>query len=272
MIDRTDGPGPSNRGLAVVTGASSGIGRAFAEILAGEGFDLVIAADEPYILEVGAELTAATGRRVVPLHVDLSGGPGVEHLHEQASAQDVPVTVAVLNAGMGVHGRFDEVDLERQLQLIDLNVRSTVHLATLLTRDMVLREEGRLLFVSSIAGKGPGPGHAAYAASKAFVHSFAEAARHELSDTGVSVTSLLPGPTDTEFFRRAGMEHTRVAQGPMDSAEVVARDGYEAMLAGRDHVVAGSRRNAIQSAGSSVVPDPIAARVAARQTQEVSDA
>jgi short-subunit dehydrogenase len=268
MIDRTDGPGPSNRGLAVVTGASSGIGRAFAEILAGEGFDLVIAADEPYILEVGAELTAATGRRVVPLHVDLSGRPGVEHLHEQASAQDVPVTVAVLNAGMGVHGRFDEVDLERQLQLIDLNVRSTVHLATLLTRDMVLREEGRLLFVSSIAGKGPGPGHAAYAASKAFVHSFAEATRHELAGTGVSVTSLLPGPTDTAFFERAGMQDTVVAQGPKDDPYDVAREGYDAMMAGRDQVVAGSARNTLQATAAALVPDRVGAAVAARQTRE----
>ena len=258
MTDHTDGPGPSDRGLAVVTGASTGIGRAFAEILAREGFDLVIAADETYILEVGSELAASTGRRVVPLHVDLSGGPGVEHLHEQASAQDVPVTVAVLNAGMGVHGRFDEVDLERQLQLIDLNVRSTVHLATLLTRDMVLREQGRLLFVSSIAGKGPGPGHAAYAASKAFVHSFAEATRHELAGTGVSVTSLLPGPTDTAFFERAGMQDTVVARGPKDDPFDVAREGYDAMMAGRDQVVAGSARNTLQAraadAGEATAP------------------
>ncbi|WP_159081659.1 SDR family NAD(P)-dependent oxidoreductase [Nocardioides sediminis] len=257
MSDSTDGPGPSERGLAVVTGASTGIGRAFAEILAREGFDLVIAADETYILEVGAELAASSGRRVVPLHVDLSGGPGVEHLHDQASAQGVPVTVAVLNAGMGVHGRFDEVDLERQLQLIDLNVRSTVHLATLLTRDMVLREEGRLLFVSSIAGKGPGPGHAAYAASKAFVHSFAEATRHELAGTGVSVTSLLPGPTDTAFFERAGMQDTVVARGPKDDPYDVAREGYDAMMAGRDQVVAGSARKALgatTAAGESSAP------------------
>jgi short-subunit dehydrogenase len=270
MTDHTDGPGPSDRGLAVVTGASTGIGRAFAEILAREGFDLVIAADETYILEVGSELAASTGRRVVPLHVDLSGGPGVEHLHEQAIAQDVPVTVAVLNAGMGVHGRFDEVDLERQLQLIDLNVRSTVHLATLLTRDMVLREEGRLLFVSSIAGKGPGPGHAAYAASKAFVHSFAEATRHELAGTGVSVTSLLPGPTDTAFFERAGMQDTVVAQGPKDDPYDVAREGYDAMMAGRDQVVAGSARNTLQATAAALVPDRVGAAVAARQTRETS--
>jgi uncharacterized protein len=263
----TDGPAPSERGVAVVTGASTGIGRAFAEILVDLGFDLVIAADEPAIHDVAAELTQG-GRRVVGLHVDLSGAPGVEHLHEVAGAQPVPVTVAVLNAGMGVHGRFDEIDLETQLRLIDLNVRSTVHLATLLTRDMVVREEGRLLFVSSIAAKGPGPGHAAYAASKAFVHSFAEATRHELRGSGVTVTSLLPGPTDTAFFERAGMQDTTVATGPKDSAHQVAREGVDAMLAGKDQVVAGSVRNTVQAVAASVVPDRVAAALAAPQTRD----
>ena len=124
--------------------------------------------------------------------------------------------------------------------------------------------------VSSIAGKGPGPGHATYAASKAFVHSFAEAVRHELADTGVTVTSLLPGPTDTVFFARADMESTRVAQGPKDTPEEVARDGWRALVAGKDHVVAGSIRNTVQAAGAGVVPDPVAARIAARQTEEVT--
>lgn len=262
--------GPSERGAALVTGASSGIGLAFAEILAGMGFDLVIAADEQEIHHVAQDIETATGRRVTGLHVDLSGAPGVEHLHELASGLDVPVTLAVLNAGMGVHGRFDEVDLDTQLQLIDLNVRSTVHLATLVTRDMVLQGEGRLLFVSSIAAKGPGPGHAAYAASKAFVHSFAEATRQELLGTGVSVTSLLPGPTDTAFFERAGMQDTVVARGPKDSAHDVARLGVEAMMAGKDQVVVGAR-NTLQAAAATVLPDRVAATLAARQTRDEHD-
>jgi short-subunit dehydrogenase len=236
-------PAACEPGLAVVTGASSGIGLAFAELLADMGFDLVIAADEQEIHQVAHDLEDRTGRRVVGLHVDLSGAPGVEHLHELASAQELPVTLAVLNAGMGVHGRFDEVDLDTQLRLIDLNVRQTVHLATLVTRDMVKRGEGRLLFVSSIVAQGPGPGHAAYAASKAFVHSFAEATRQELLGTGVSVTSLLPGPTDTAFFTRAGMQDTVVARGPKDSAHDVARLGVEALMARRDQVVVVGRRD-----------------------------
>jgi short-subunit dehydrogenase len=270
MTDDTPDPGPSELGIAVVTGASSGIGRAFAEILADMGYDLVVAADEPAIHQVASDLSSG-GRRAVGLHVDLSGAPGVEHLYEQATSQGAPVTVAVLNAGMGVHGRFDEIDLERQLQLIDLNIRSTVHLATLLTRDMVVREEGRLLFVSSIAGKAPGPGHAAYAASKAFIHSFAEAIRQEMRGTGVSVTSLLPGPTDTRFFERAGMQDTEVARGRKDDPHDVAREGVAAMMAGKDKVVAGSTRNTVQAAAASVLPDRVGAALAARQTEERHD-
>ena len=264
------GPGhahpPSGRGVAVVTGASSGIGRAFAEILVDLGYDLLIAADESVIHQVASELEER-GPRVVGLHVDLSGTPGVEYLAEVAEAQEGPVTVAVLNAGMGVHGRFDEIDLDRQLQLIDLNVRSTVHLASLLTPGMVERGDGRLLFVSSIAAKGPGPGHAAYAASKAFVHSFAEGIRQELRDTGVSVTSLLPGPTDTKFFERAGMQDTKVDSSSKDDAAEVAKEGFEALMAGKDHVIAGSAKNKAQVAAARVLPETAQAKVHAPQTK-----
>jgi short-subunit dehydrogenase len=263
-MDRMEDVEP--QGLAVITGASTGIGRAFAEIFVDEGFDLVIAADEPEIQRAATELQRA-GRRVTPVEVDLSEPSGVERLHQVVRDQSVPVSAAVLNAGIGAHGRFDEIDLDEDLKVIDLNVRSTVHLATLLTRDMVAAGEGRLLFVASIAGKAPGPHHATYAASKAFIHSFAEAARYELKDTGVKVTSLLPGPTDTDFFERADMEDTKVAQGRKDSPMDVARDGYEALMSGKDQVVGGSLVNTVQAVASSVVPDRTAATLAARETK-----
>ncbi len=260
----TSSGGPS--GLALVTGASTGIGRAFAEIFADEGFDLVIVADEPEIHDVAADLRAK-GRTAVAVEADLAKPTEVERLHRTLREQPAPVTAAVLNAGMGAHGRFDQIDLDANLKVIDLNVRSTVHLATLLTRDMVAVGEGRLLFVASIAGKAPGPGQAAYAASKAFIHSFAEATRFELADTGVTVTSLLPGPTDTAFFERAGMEDTKVARGPKDSPMDVARDGYRALMAGKDQVVAGSWANTAMAAASGLVPDRLATALAARETK-----
>jgi short-subunit dehydrogenase len=162
---------------------------------------------------------------------------------------------------------FDGTDLDDDLRLIDLNCRSTVHLAKLVIRDMVARGDGRVLVTASIAAKAPGPFQATYAASKAFVHSFAEAIRHELNDTGVTVTSLMPGPTDTDFFGRADMEDTQVAAGPKSSPEEVAARGFEALMAGHAQVVAGSLKDKLMTAGSGLVPDPLAAEVVARQTR-----
>jgi short-subunit dehydrogenase len=257
-----------SRPLAVVTGASTGIGAAFARLLADEGYDLLLAADEPAVQDVARELERGD-RTVTACTVDLAVPQGVMELHEAAQRFDRPVDVAVLNAGIGIWGRFDEVDLDEQLRVIDLNARSTVHMAVLFARDMVAAGRGRLLMVASIAGKAPGPGHAVYAASKAFVHSYAQAARHELRGTGVTVTSLLPGPTATAFFRRNDMEEARVAQGPQDSPETVARQGYDAMMRGRDMVVSGRWLNTAATVLSRIVPDRLQAALAARETDRV---
>lgn len=253
--------------LALVTGASTGIGRALARQFAEHGYDVVVAADEPEIERTADEIATVSGQLVTPVEVDLSTADGVRHLYDAATKDGRALDAVALNVGTGVHGRFDTTDLDEDLRLVDLNCRSTVHLAKLAVRDMVARGEGRVLVTSSIAAKGPGPYHATYAASKAFVHSFAEAIRYELDDTGVTVTSLLPGPTETAFFERADMEDTQVATGPKDSPDDVAADGFEALMAGRAHVVAGSLRNKIMAAGAGVVPDPVAAMVAARQTK-----
>jgi len=252
--------------LAVVTGASTGIGRALAAELAQHGYDVVIAADEPAIQEAATDL-ATHGTEVVPVQVDLSTAEGVERLY--AAVRDRgPLDVAVLNAGIGVSGRFDQTDLADDLRLVDLNVRSTVHLAKLVTRQMVAAGHGRILVTSSIAAVTPGPYHATYAASKAFVHSFAEGLREELKQTGVTVTSLMPGPTETEFFSRAGMGDTPLGQSDdKDDARDVARDGYEALMAGRASVVAGSFKNRLQAELGTHLPDALAAPLMARLTK-----
>ena len=253
--------------LAVVTGASTGIGRALAQEFVDHGFDVVVAADEPEIHDAAAEL-AASGRSAVPVQVDLATSEGVEALHGQVRAQGRAPAAAVLNAAIGVNGRFDQTPLEADLKLVDLNVRSTVHLAKLLTRDMVARGEGRVLITSSIAAVAPGPYHATYAASKAFVHSFAEGIREELKDTGVTVTSLMPGPTETEFFARADMGDTKIGQmEDKDDAREVAKDGYEALMAGRSSVVAGSFKNRIQAELGTHLPDALATPLLARMTK-----
>ena len=250
---------------AVVTGASSGIGLALARRLLEQGYDVVVAAEDAE-LESAAATLGGSGREVTAVRVDLSLPEGVDELYQRATAGG-PVDVLALNAGIGVGGSFTETSIEDDLRLVDLNVRSTVHLAKLVGRDMVARGSGRILVTASIAAKAPGPFHATYAASKAFVHSFAEGIRVELQDTGVTVTSLMPGPTDTEFFERADMENTRIGQGPKDDPDEVAAGGVRALLEGRDHVVAGSLKNKVMAAGSSVSPDAVAAKAMGRMTE-----
>ena len=260
---RTD---QSETPVAIVTGASSGIGRSLARQFVENGYDVVICAEDPAVEEAGIELRA-TGRQVTTVQADLSTAEGVTELYVAATQGGRPVTAVALNAGIGVGGSFSETDLEDDLRLVDLNVRSTVHLAKLVIRDMVARGHGKVLLTSSIAAKGPGPFHATYAASKAFVHSFAEGIRQELKDTGVTVTSLMPGPTDTEFFDRADMEDTRVAQAPKDDPDEVAAEGFQAMVEGRDHVVAGSARNRLMARAASFSPDAATAKAMGRMTE-----
>ncbi len=266
-MSTTQGNGSAKtRPLAVVTGASSGIGLELARQFADNGFDLVIAAESAELGEVASELER-TGATVQVERVDLATREGVEQLVAGIGATSRPVAAAALNAGVGVSGRFDEIDLDDDLRLMELNVVSTVHLAKRLVRPMVQRGEGRLLFTASVAATMPGPYYATYAGSKSFVHSFAEAIRHELQDTGVTVTSLMPGPTDTEFFDRAGMADTKVDASNKDDPADVARQGFDALMAGKDHVVAGSLLNRAQTAAGKALSDPTKARLHASMTE-----
>jgi short-subunit dehydrogenase len=247
--------GNPNRPWAVVTGASSGIGLELAKQFARNGFDLLIVADEPAISEA-AEKVRRPGIEVQTLQVDLAEFDGVESLYREIQSSGRPVDAIAINAGVGAGGDFvREGDLEEDLDVIDLNVRSTVHLAKRILDDMVRRGQGRVLFTSSIASTMPGSFNAVYNASKAFVQSFAQAIRNELKDTGVTITALMPGPTDTEFFHRANMDDTKVGSGEKDDPADVARQGYEALMAGKDHVIAGSFKNKLQASFSHNWPD-----------------
>jgi uncharacterized protein len=176
-----------------------------------------------------------------------------------------PLDAAALNAGIGVNGDFTrDIPLEDDLRLIAVNVTAVVHLAKRVLSGMVERGSGRVLITSSVAATMPGP---YYATSKAFLQSFAQAVRFELKDTGVTVTALQPGPTDTEFFERAGMEDTKAGEGKKDDPAEVAKNGFEALLAGKDHVIAGSSRNKAQVAGSRFLPEQARATLHAAQTK-----
>jgi short-subunit dehydrogenase len=199
---------------------------------------------------------AGGGTEVRVVKADLSTYDGVERLWSAVAATGRPLDAAALNAGIGVNGDFArDIPLEDDLRLIAVNVTAVVHLAKRLLPGMVARGAGRVLVTSSVAATMPGPYYATYAASKAFLQSFAQAVRFELKDTGVTVTALQPGPTDTEFFERAGMEDTRAGQAGMDDSAEVAKDGFEALMAGKDHVIAGSVKNKAQVAGATVMPE-----------------
>jgi len=231
--------------LAVVTGASSRIGLELAKVFAEHGYDVIMAAEDGGI-ESAADQVHSLGVIATPVQVDLATGIGVQRLYGRIQAMGRPVDAIAINAGVGVSGPFLETDLDAELNLINLNVVSTVCVAKLVLCDMAQRGSGRVLFTSSIAADTPAPFDAIYGASRAFVQSFAEALRNELKDTGITVTSLQAGPTDTNFFRRADMEDTKVGAGKKDDPADVARQGFEAMMSGKDHVVAGSMKNKVQ--------------------------
>lgn len=246
----------STKPLAVVTGASSGIGYELARQFAQHNFDLIVAAESDGI-HAAANDFIADGASVTPVQVDLATPEGVEQLYDAIRASGRPLAAVALNAGVGVGGEFAHgTELRDELNLINLNVTSQVHLAKLVVPDMVARGQGRLLFTSSIAALMPGPFYAVYAASKAFVQSFAEALRNELKDSGVTVTALQPGATDTNFFERADMEDTRAGTGKKDDPAQVAKEGFEALMAGKDHVITGGLMNKAQAAASKVMSDP----------------
>ena len=257
----------ATRPLALVTGASSGIGRELAVELAARDYDLVLAAEDEDLSTV-AEGASRSGVSVVTVTADLATDAGVEKVVGEVERLGRPVDVLCLNAGVGNAGPFIETSLEDDLRLIALNVDHVVHTAKRLLPGMVQRGQGRVLITSSIAALMPGPWYATYAASKAFLQSFAEAIRYELKDTGVTVTALLPGPTDTDFFDRANLDGSVADEGPKDDPAEVARDGIEAMLDGKDQVVAGSWRNKVQAMLSKGGPDSLKAAMHAQQTKE----
>ena len=253
----------STRPLAIVTGASTGIGRELAKRCAEAGFDLVVAADEPAIHDAAAELRGL-GATADAVEADLSTTEGVDKLYAAVGGRQVEALLA--NAGRGLGHGFLDQDFAEVRKVVDTNITGTIYLVQKIGRDMRARNYGKILITGSIAGFIPGAYQAVYNASKAFLDSFSFALRNELKDTGVTVTCLMPGATETEFFERADMMDTKVGQGQKDDPADVARMGFEAMMRGDGDVVSGWM-NKLQTAIASVTPAGILAEQHRKKAQ-----
>ncbi|MDZ5649815.1 SDR family NAD(P)-dependent oxidoreductase [Nitrospirillum sp. BR 11828] len=243
--------------LAVVTGASTGIGYELAKLCAQNGLDLVVAADEPEI-HIAAETFRTMGVHVDAVEVDLATVEGVDTLYTTIQATGRPVDILFANAGRGLGKGFLDQDFAKARRVIDTNVTGTVYLIHKVGRDMRLVNSGRILITGSIAGFIPGSYQAVYNASKAFLDNFAFALRNELKDTGVTVSCLMPGPTQTEFFRRAELLDTDIGTTRKDDPAKVARDGFDAVMNGQADVVSGWK-NKLQATLANITPNEMLA-------------
>jgi uncharacterized protein len=243
------------RPLAIVTGASSGIGYELAKCCAEQGFDLLIAADQPSINNAVQDFHAL-GVAVEALEADLAMLEGVDKLY--AAAKGRPVEALLANAGHGLGHGFLDQDFNTVRHMIDTNITGTIYLIQKVGKDMRARNQGRILITGSVAGFMPGSFQAVYSGTKAFLNSFSFALRNELKDTNITVTCLMPGATETEFFERADMLDTKVGQEEKDDPADVAKAGFEAMMKGEGDVVTGWK-NKLQTTMATVTPSDMLA-------------
>src|SRR3954447_2649197 len=251
MADVTEKP------LAIVTGASTGIGYELAKECARNGFNLIVAADEPSINDAAKEFSQL-GADVDAVQADLATLEGVDELY--AAVRGRPVDALLANAGRGLGKGFLDQDFDDVRRVIDTNVTGTLYLLQKVGRDMRARGQGRILITGSIGGFMPGTYQAVYNGTKAMLDSFSFALRHELKDTGVTVTCLMPGPTETEFFERADMLDTKVGQQKKDDPADVAKIGFNAMMKGEGDVVSGWK-NKLQTTIATVTPSGVLAEM-----------
>jgi short-subunit dehydrogenase len=257
---------------ALITGATSGIGFELAKLFAADKYNLVIVSRDDEKLQATAAELQETGIKVIPIAKDLFDPEEAFALYAELTAQGIHIDVLVNNAGQGVYGEFEDTDIDRELDIIHLNISSLVVLTKLFLKDMTALKSGKILNLASIASKVPGPWQAVYHGTKAFVLSFTEAIREELRDSGVTVTALLPGVTDTDFFHKADMEDSKAIQDKdaMADPATVAKDGYDALMAGDDKVISGFK-NKVQIAMTNVTPDSTVAHMMYEQQKPVDD-
>jgi short-subunit dehydrogenase len=257
---------------ALITGGTSGIGLELAKLFAKDGYDLsIVARDEEELASAASLLKTEYSVNVTTLAKDLFDPQNAFAIYEELKQKGIEPDVLVNNAGHGHYGLFADTDIRTELDIINLNISSLVVLSKLFLKDMISRGKGRILNTSSIASKSPGPWQSVYHGTKAFVQSFTEAIREEVKDKGITVTALLPGVTDTDFFRKADMESSKVVRDKAEMADPadVAKDGYDALMQGKDMVVSGLK-NKVQVAMNNLSSDEKNAKKMA-ESQEPAD-
>lgn len=255
---------------ALITGGTSGIGLELAKLIAADGYHIVLVGRNQERLDDTASLLKQNNAiQVMTVVKDLFQKNAAFELYELVKARGIHIRLLVNDAGQGQYGLFTETEIQRELDIIQLNIASLVVLTKLFLKDMVMAKQGDILNVSSVASKVPGPYQAVYHATKAFVQSFTEAVRSEVKESGVNITALLPGATATDFFVKANMLDARnVVEGELANAVDVAKDGYDALKKRKDMIVSGFK-NKIQVALSNIMPDSTVAEQVKKQQEPV---
>lgn len=260
--------------LAVITGASSGIGYNLAKVFAENGYDLVINSAAGRIDDAAVDLQSL-GVTVTPVQADLATYEGVDEFWQAVEATGRKIDAIAINAGVGVGGYFAETDLDEEINLVRLNVEGTMHVTKHAVKKMLAQGEGKILITSSIAGEMVAPREAVYAASKAFDLSFGKSLRAELDNmnSGITVTVLQPGPTDTEFFDRAGLGDTEVGTKGKEENQPyeVAQQGFKALMAGEKHVYSGNWKVKMEGATSNITPDAVQSAMHEKMAKPLSE-
>jgi short-subunit dehydrogenase len=257
----------STKKYALITGATSGIGYELAKLFAKDQYNLLLVARDQIQLDLKANEFRASGVEVRTLAKDLFDREQTFSIYEEVKSSGIEVEILVNDAGQGIYGEFKDTDLQRELDIIELNISAVVILTKAFLKDMLNRKSGKILNLASIASKAPGPWQSVYHGTKAFVLSFSEAIREELKDTGITVTALLPGATDTDFFNKADMNRSKIVQEEdLDDASKVALDGYEALMSGEDKVISGIK-NKIKVGMTNMMTDSAAAHTMGEQQE-----
>ncbi|MGI4729026.1 MAG: SDR family NAD(P)-dependent oxidoreductase [Janthinobacterium lividum] len=259
----------TNQKYALITGATSGIGYELAKLFARDQYNLVIVARNTEELEKASDELKKSGIEVITISKDLFKVEAPFEIYDEIKSKGIQVDVLVNDAGQGQYGLFSETDINRELDIIQLNIGATISLTKCFLPEMIARKAGKILNLSSIAGKTPGPYQSVYHGTKAFIQSFTEAIRSENKDNGVTITALLPGATETDFFNKADMNDSKIVQnGGMATAADVAKDGYEALMSGDDMVISGLKNKAMIGM-TNITPDHLVADMMKSQQEPV---